>query len=328
VATLPRMDPHLVELIVVRHGSSPTIDRRSLARDVERGLLIRIRRGVYTARSGWQALSPEQQHIVGMRALAAVSDEPPVFSHWSAAVALGLPILERRRLAGVHVTASRAERRTVQGTAVHEYALQPSELLWIGDLLVTAAPRTVVDIAGAAPFREGVVTADGAMRSGVLRITLREAVELVGFRRAAVRIAAVVGFAHPGAESVAESESRTGMMLNGIAPPVLQQSFFDHLGFVARSDFFDPARGIAGEADGMQKFLDPAMAKQGAGPAVWQEKKREDRLLGCVLRIARWGYVEARSTTLLGRVLSRCGWLPSSPRATLSDYIAAALPFG
>ena len=117
-------------------------------------------------------------------------------------------------------------------------------------------------------------------------------------------------------------------MLNGIAPPVLQQRFFDRLGFVGRSDFFDPERRIAGEADGTQKFLDPAMAKDGAGVAVWQEKKREDRLPGCVNRLARWGYVEARSTMLLSRVLSGCGRLPSRPRATVQDDIAAALPFG
>jgi hypothetical protein len=312
----------------VRNGSQRPTDQRSLARDVERGLLIRLRRGVYVARSAWEPLSPEQRHVVEMRALAAVSDEPPVFSHWSAADALGLPILDRRRFSALHVTAQREDRRTITGTAVHEYTVAPAELVRVGDLLVTGSPRAVVDIAGAAPFREGVVTADGALHSGVRRVVLEEASDLVGFRRAASRIADVVRFAHPGADSANESESRTSMMLLGVAPPELQHRFFDRQGFVARSDFYDQERRLAGEADGMKKFLDPALAQEGAGMAVWQEKRREDRLLGCVFRIARWGYAEARSTILLGRVLGAVGWLTASPRATLQDYIAAARPFG
>lgn len=322
------LDPHLVELIVVRGGASSAIDPRSLARDVERGVLVRLRRGVYVLRAVWEPLSPEQRHVVVMRALAAASGPPLVLSHWSAAVALGLPILDRRRLAAVHVTAVREERRTLSGTAVHEFSVSRGELTRVGELVVTAPARTVVDIAGASSFREGVVTADGAMHRGVRRAALEEATDLAGFRRAAVRIAEVIAFAHPDAESAAESESRTSMMLLGVAPPVLQQRFFDRQGFVARSDFWDPERRLAGEADGMKKFLDPALALEGAGMAVWQEKRREDRLLGCVHRLARWGYQEARSTTLLGRVLRTAGWLPSSPGATLHDYIAAARAFG
>ena len=320
------VDPHLIELTVVRKGSAS--DQRSLARDVERGLLMRVRRGVYVLSAVWEPLSPEQRHVVAMRALAAASGPPLLFSHWSAAVALGLPILDRRRLTSVHLSAVRDARRTLSGTAVHEFEVGRGELTRVGELLVTTPARTVVDIAGASPFREGVVTADGAMHRGVRRAALEEATALAGFRRAAVRIAEVLAFAHPDAESAAESESRTSMMLLGIAPPVLQHRFFDRRGFVARSDFWDPVRRIAGEADGLKKFLDPALATQGAGMAVWQEKRREDRLLGCVHRLARWGYQEAGSTTLLGRVLAGAGWLPSVPAATLRDYIAAARPFG
>lgn len=322
------MNPFLIELTVVRGDAFGVAERRSLARDVERGLLVRIRRGVYAHRGVWDGLTPEARHVVAMRALAAVSCEPPVFSHWSAAVGRSVPVLDRRRLRRVHVTSTRDARRTLQGVAVHEFSVSPAEIVQIGDLRMTALSRTVVDVAGASPFREGVVTADGAMRAGVRRVALREAEVLVGLRRAAARIADVIGFAHPLAESAAESGSRCGYLFNGIAPPVLQQRFFDHRGFVARSDFFDPERRFVGEADGKQKLLDPALATEGAGRALWEEKRREDRLLACVTRVARWGWEESCSTTALGRVLASHGWLPSTPRATLRDYIAAALPFG
>lgn len=322
------MDPFLLDLIVLRKGAYGVAEQRALSRDVERGLLLRVRRGVYVERGAFTALAPEGRHLVRMRALAAVSDRPPVFSHWSSAVALPLPILDRARLARLHVLLPFEQRRSVHGATVHLTESVTGQVVRLRGLLLTAAPRTVIDIAAASPFQEGVVTTDGALKAGVRRRALEELLETARPRRGATRVADVVGFAHPGGESANESLSRWTMLRLGVAPPELQHEFFDRRGFVARSDFYDRERRLAGEADGRVKLLDPAMAKQGAGVALWKEKKREDRLLGCVDRLARWGMEEAGSTTLLGPVLSAIGWLPARPHATLADYIAEARPFG
>jgi hypothetical protein len=322
------MDTALIELTVVRRGASEVGEQRALSRDVDRGLLVRIRRGVYVGAPMWAAATPEERHVLRMRALTAVSSEEPVFSHWSAAVVLGLPVLDRARLERVHVTRPPDARRSIHGATLHHFAITEAELVRVDGLLLTNPVRTTVDVLTGSGFVEGVVTADGALHSGIRRTELEERLDLVGFRRGSSIAADGIAFSHRDAEAVTESLSRTSMLVLGIAPMELQHRFFDHLGFVARSDFWDPEQRIAGEADGMVKFLDPRMAPRGAGREVWKEKRREDRLLGCTNRIARWGYEEAISPTKLGLVLGRVGLLPDRPMATLQDYIEAARPFG
>lgn len=317
------MDPWLLEVITVRNGSHDAGERRSLSRDVERGLLVRLRQGAYVERGAFEAMSPEDQHLVRLRALAAVSDAPPVFSHWSAGVVLRLPVL-RHRLGMLHTTVDERRGRGQEGVAGHLFPVTDAERTVIGDLVVTAVARTVVDIAGAAPFDEGVMAADAALRSGVRREALEEAIAAAGPRRAERRIEHVVAFAHPGAESAAESGSRTLMMRLGVEPPVLQWPVPLNDGSTAHLDFLFPAVQVGGEADGDVKYLDPRMAPMGAGRAIVREKRREDEVRTQVRGLARWGWRESRELDLLRRVLQRVGVLAAAPRATLADYCAAA----
>jgi hypothetical protein len=109
---------------------------------------------------------------------------------------------------------------------------------------------------------------------------------------------------------------------------VLQHEVRDRRGLAGRLDFWDPIRRIGGEVDGAKKYLDPALATQGAGRAVYEEKLREDRVRACIERLARWGWQESGDPLRLGPRLAAAGVLPSSPAATLADYVAAARPFG
>ncbi|MBW4041166.1 MAG: hypothetical protein HIU86_03430 [Acidobacteria bacterium] len=311
-----------LELIVVLGGSHPSGERSSVARDVERGLLIRIRRGVYTAHAGFDSLSIEQQHIVRMRAVAAVAPGT-VFSHMSAAVLHGLPVL-RSGLARVHTTVPAASLRGRDGVAGHVFPLLDSEITWCGPLQTTAIGRTVVDVAGALPFGEGLMVADAALRSGVRRDLLEQAVALAGPRQSGQRIGNVVAVAHPGAESANESMSRAGMIRFGFEPPELQHELRDADGFVAALDFFFRRFRVGGEADGMKKLLDPAIATRGAGRALVQEKRREDRVLPLVRSLARWGWFEATRPVRLRQKLAAHGVHPPAARASISDYARAA----
>lgn len=317
------MNPWLLEIITVRAGSHTAADRRSLSRDVERGLLVRLRQGAYVERAAFEELSPENQHIVRLRAFAAVSPAPPVFSHWSAGVVLGAPVL-RSRLQLVHTTVDERRGRGQEGVSAHLFPVSSAELQWIGELLVTGVPRTVVDIAGAAPFEEGVMAADFALRTGGHRELLEDAIILAGARRAQRRMEEVVAFANPGAESAAESGSRVLMMRLGVEPPELQWRVVLADGSAAYLDFLFPAVRVGGEADGDTKYLDPAFAPAGAGRAVVTEKRREDELRTHLHGLARWGWRESRDANLLHRVLHRVGVLTATPRATLADYAAAA----
>ena len=270
------MDPWLLELIVVRAGSHSGTERRALSRDVAQGRLHRLRQGVYADAGAWTGMDPEAKHILAMRALAAVSSVRPVFSHWSAAVALNLPVL-RARLQRVHVTTSDEALRGRTGVAGHDLPLSEEEVVLVGGLLVTGVARTVVDIAAAAPFEDGVMVADGALFAGLPRARLEEAVALIGPRRALPRIEDVVAFAHPGAESANESRSRVTEYRLGVEPPELQHEIRDEQGFVASVDEWWEEQRAIGEADGARKYLDARLTKGDPGRVVHEEKKREDR---------------------------------------------------
>jgi hypothetical protein len=317
------MDAWTLELLVVRAASLDQ-ERRSLARDCARGLLARVRPGVYVEAATYEALTPEGKHIVTMRALAAVAPQPPVFSYWSAAVLLGLPVF-RQHLERVHVTVEDAAQRGLVGVAGHVAPLDAGEKVFVGGLRATSIPRTVVDIARSSPFEIGVAVADGALHAGVPVAALHAAVSDSAGRRGWQRAQQVIAFARPEAESVAESHGRVTMMRIGIRPPVLQWSVFDRRGLAGRLDFGFPWVPAGGEVDGEQKYRNAMMAPTGAADAVIAEKWREDRVRLEVPRLARWGYIESRSVVLLAPILARIGVVPERPRITIADYSSAFL---
>jgi hypothetical protein len=224
----------------------------------------------------------------------------------------------------VHVTAPDERRRGIDGVLVHAFPCSAQEIREVGELLVTDAARTVVDIAGATRFRAGVVTADGALCAGLPREVLEQAVDLAGLRRASGRIGDVVSFAHPGAESAAESDTRVSMFEIGIEPQELQHEVRDGTGLAGVLDTFDRRRRIGTEVDGLEKYLNPRLAPQGAGPAVVKEKWREDRVRAEIRGLARFGAAEARVPSRLRPILARVGLHRADHRPTLDDWAREA----
>jgi hypothetical protein len=325
--TVPRMDPWTTELLVVRGGAYTASERRSISRDIERGRRKRVRLGVTVPTSDWNAGERYQRelarHIIRARAFDAVALERPVFSHWTAAVLHGLPIMDAV-LDRVHVTDPEDRRRGLDGVLTHALPITPGEVRSIRGLLVTGMGRTVIDVAGQAPFLAGVVTADGALVRGLPRGLLDEAVDLAGRRRSSSRIADVADFAHPGAETAAESANRVSMYRLGIEPQELQHEVRDERGLAGVLDTFDRRRRIGTEVDGLEKYLNPAMAPQGAGRAVITEKWREDRVRAEIRGLARVGYWDAKDPVRLRPILSKVGLRPADRRPTLADWAAEA----
>lgn len=282
-------------------------DRRSLRRDVERGLLVRVTRGVYVHAAWWSAAAEDERHVVRARGLALTSREPPVFSHWTAAVLHGLPLLDPR-LGRVHITVSEAGVRGHDGVFGHVYALTEGEVVDRDGLRFTSVGRTVVDVTGSGTTEEGIVLADAALAAGLPKELLLAAVDLAGPRKAARRIDRVVDFADGGAKSPLESTSRWTMHRLGLERPILQHPVRDARGFVGDLDFWFPEAQAGGEADGREKYLNPAYAPRGAGMKVHAEKLREDRMLAAIRRrLARWGWAESRSPQLLAPILAAVG---------------------
>ena len=317
-------DPWSAEVVTVVGGSHSSAERRAISRDVQRGLLLRVGGGAYVERTAFEAMSPEDQHIVRMRALVAVSRRPVVFSHWSAAVLQGLPVL-RSRLAVLHITGEDDDERPRPGVVVHLFGLSEADVVRFGELAATGVGRTVVDVAGGSPFEEGVMAADGALRAGVPRAMLEAAVALAGPRRAGRRIGEVVAFAHPGAESAAESRFRSTLMRLGIEVPILQHRVLLSDRSEAFLDGYLPRARVGIEVDGDAKYLDAQMAPEGAGRAVIEEKRREDEVRLGLRSLARIDWFQAGSMASLRGVLSRLGVTSTRPRTTLAAYCAAAL---
>jgi hypothetical protein len=320
---LDTVSPWRIEIVVVR-GSSSSTERRAISRDAAAGLLLRLGPGAYVERTAFEALGPEDQHIVRMRAVAARTPFTLVFSHVSAAVLHGAPVLRSRLGTSVHVTVEDEDDRHRVGLVMHRFPVRDDEVVRIGDLVATDVGRTVVDLAGALPFEEGVMAASGALTAGVPRAILEEAVATAGPRRASKRIAEVVAFAHPGAESAGESRTLVTYFRIGLEVPVLQHPLRLSDGTRAFLDGYFPDEQVGAEFDGVQKLLDPTMAPLGAGPAVVREKWREDEVRLQLRALARFGWVQAGSVPILRALLAKVGVVPPRRKVAFEEYAAAA----
>jgi hypothetical protein len=316
----PVSDPWKLELIAVRGGGRSSGERSAISRDVERGLLRRIGPGCYVEGSAFEALSPEAQHIVRMRAADAVSPEPLTFSHWSAAALWGLPVL-RSRLRTVHDTIPEGADQHRQGITAHRHHLDEASVTMVGGLRVTCVVRTVIDVAGGSSFEEGVMVADGVLLMGTRREQLEDAADAAGDRRSSGRIGQVVGFGDPGGESAAESRFRVSSMRAGFEPPELQHRMRLADGRHVRVDGWYRRVDVGVEVDGDQKYLDAEMAPDGAGAAVIREKRREDEVRLGLRALVRPGWVQSGSPTLLKSMLAKVGVFPTSPRTPIDAYI-------
>ena len=319
------IDAWRIEILTVRDHSHSAAERRAIGRAIDRGLLLKLRTGACVDRLAFVALSPEDQHVVRMRALAAVSPGPVVFSHWSAAVLHGLPVL-RSRLDLLHVTVEDDDLRHQHqhGVSSHLFRCREDEVVRYGELSATGVGRTVVDVAGAAPFEEGVMEADGALCAGVPRTLLESAIGLAGARRAGRRIGEVVGFAHPGAESAGESRMRVTMLRLGVEPLELQHRIVLSDGSVIFVDGCFRSLRVGVEFDGDRKYLDAAMAPDGAAQAVIAEKRREDEMRRHLDGLVRLGWVQAGSPARLRFLLADAGIGAPRPRIRIEAWCEAA----
>lgn len=235
--------------------------------------------------------------LARLRLFSTLRPRPPVFSHWSAALIHGLPLLGPP-LREIHIL-TRSSTENPEGGVVGHPRGDSDAIAEVRGLNVTSLARTVADIAGSASLMDAVVMADSALaRSGgterevrTSRAELVEAAERLPHVAAAGRARAVAEFADPRAESPLESVSRVSMGLIGAPPPELQVTVGDLLGFRARLDFVWPELGLVGEADGLVKYLHPALRDgRTAVEVLGAQSERERLILLMGLRIARWGW--------------------------------------
>ncbi|TFD49149.1 hypothetical protein E3T55_11800 [Cryobacterium frigoriphilum] len=302
--------------LIVRSDAMAFGLEQELRREFERGRIVRLRHGVYLSTTLWSALDQNERYLCRIRAYAAISPEPPLFSHYSAAAIWGLP-RPTSWPTDVHITVPEASGgRSRHGVVRHTGETEP---VWVerGGLRVTTVTDTAVQLARVLAFPEAVAMLDRAIhipRRGVSLATrdeletsleaLRTPARLKG-RDAALRAGA---FATTQSGSGGESTSRSNIFLLGFVVPELQVRFDDALGFIAFVDFFWRMINKVGEFDGLGKYVTEEYTRgRTTAQVVMEEKAREDRVRALGPTFARWDWPIARDLTVFGRFLTGHG---------------------
>jgi hypothetical protein len=280
--------PGRFELVRVGDAGRSTANDRTFRRAVDRGDLVRVRRGVFLQAARWRELQPLDQYRLTIA--AAVERAPAlIVSHRSAAVLWGVPLIGAVP-AEVEVLTSLGNGSRREGgfrrwaSTDHE-----TEIVEVDGIRVTSLRRTVVDLAGSLPFPEAVAAVDWGLAGGLPRDQLTRLAMALRSGGVLKRAGAAIGFADARAGSPGESVSRALIHQLGFPAPELQVPFYDRRGLIGESDFYWRRWTLIGEFDGMVKYQDERMLR-GRTPAqvLAAEKRREDRLRATGPRVARW----------------------------------------
>jgi hypothetical protein len=293
---------------------------RALRRGAERGEVTRVARGRYMTTSEWTALDLDAQYRTRIHAFAETTRTPPVFSHWSAAVLWGYPVLGKWPDA-IHVTTnSAAGQHSTPGVVRHNVALG-DDIVERDGIHVTSPLRTIVDLSRVASFASGVAACDRALTEpkwkseGFLHVPreaiLERAARLTG-KRGVQRLRAVAEFADGRAGSPGESLSRVQFRRLRLPAPDLQVAVTDHEGRHWYADFGWQHFGLLGEFDGLVKYTRSRYLQgRDASGVVFEEKVREDAIRAATgFRVVRWNWEIASDAAQLGRLLQGAGLRP------------------
>lgn len=284
-------------------GQIPGADPRALQRQQARGVLVRLRPGVYIDAATWGASDPRARFALRTHALVAMRPDA-VLSHRSAAVAHGLPLVGRMP-DRPEVLELRDERSRSSGAVVRRTSRWPAEPEQVGIALCTPLERTLVDLAATLPFRFALAPLDAALRRGLPRSGLLAQLERArphAHRRALVAIT----WADAKAANAGESTSRATLLELGFPEPVLQMPA---AGTPYETDFGWPRWRRRGEFDGLLKYRE-AEFRKGRTPAevVIDEKLREDAIRAATGdAFVRWIWDEVLRVEPLRRSLLRAG---------------------
>ena len=300
-----------------RVADVPTETRRELERrgasmkhvyrETRRGALARLRPGVYAEGEAWRAAGLEERHLALMRAAQNAARSRLVFSHESAAILHGIPLIgappERPRI--VVPPGSARSSSLVQRTC---RSSGDFDVVALGDLLATDLVTTAVDVAASRSTLGGVVAMSHVRRhAGVPPERIRERIDdRRPFRNARAAERAL-------AESTAGSDSPLESLVMvrcadlGFEAPEQQRPIVVGAGEY-RLDFAWRDGRIVLEADGREKYEDERIL-DGRDPhdVLWQEKLREDAIRARVDAFARTTWAEAWAGAPLAETLARLG---------------------
>jgi len=280
--------PARFELVRVGVAGPSSANDRTFRRAVDRGELVRVRRGVFLPAERWRALQPLDQYRLTIA--AAVERAPAlIVSHRSAAVLWGVPLVDPVPTEVEVLTSPTNGSRREGGFRRWATRDHETDVLEIDGIRATSLRRTVVEIASSLAFPGAVAAVDWALAHGIPRDELARLAMALLSGGALKRAVVAIGFGDGRSGSPGESVSRALIHQLGFPAPELQVAFHDRRGLIGESDFFWRRWSLIGEFDGMVKYQNERMLR-GRTPAqvLAAEKRREDRLRATGPRVARW----------------------------------------
>ena len=299
---------------------------------LKRGELVRVRRGWYVLGPRWEKTGADGRYRLFVRATAAGAERDLMYSHHSAAVLHGLPLIGPWPQGVQAIDPDTAGGSSSRLLTTHRGPVDPSALI-IDGVRVTSLSRTLIDVAATSSFLVGVTMIDCvlhresarmavARRSGsvaappITRATLLTELDRVhprnGYRAAERAITFADGLsANPG-----ESLGRVRFEELGFEIPELQVRF-DVGGRTYYVDYFWRGVRKIGEFDGHIKYTRAAvMAGRDIVQVVIDEKDRESVLRPEVNSFDRWVWKLALSPSAFYRFLIDKG-VPRAPTRRL-----------
>lgn len=270
-----------------------TKDRlRTIIRD---NRAVKLARGQYISAHNWQNLNITEKHLARIIAYSRVLDEP-VFTHQSAAILHGFPVLEVP--VSVHVYSQSGSSNEALTRHNDSYARDASITRFLAGITATSPIETVVGCARVLQVDEAVVVADGALsrQQTETRINYWELHHALmnSPRKGSARVREVARLMSDKSDSPGETLTRLRLQEYGLFP--VEQYFVktDLGNFV--SDFAFEQLGVLIEFDGRVKQTDKTMNPDGW--VVDREKERENALMRAGWRLLRlrWEHVRGRGS--------------------------------
>lgn len=304
----------LPRLILAREHVQQGLTPKELARRCRSGSLVRVRQGIYVDGATWRALQPWEQYRVHVGAAAEALAARTIFARHSAAAVWGIPTMGRHQ--PVHaLTLQNDGGRSRAGIRRHFAPPDGLRVVQREGILVTGRIRTVLDLAAFTPFAEAVVPLDHVLRPDTVHglSALSKDALLAGIggtytAAATRRIRTAVEFADPASGSPGESYGRALICAAGFEAPALQHEIRDGSGLAGYTDYYWDSRKVAGEFDGIEKYLKPEFLRgRTASQAVVDEKLREDRIRATGVSVVRWVWADLMAPARLEQKLAAAG---------------------
>ncbi len=290
--------------------------RRELSRLLHQGELLSPWRGMFASPELWNQLKPTEQSRRIVRTLAQKHPKW-TFCQLTAALMHGLEV-GYQDLQPLHVAIGN-NCWTKSTAKIQRHMMGDVQTCEADGVRVTEFKQTVLDCLIELDFKRGLAIADSALRVGSMKraelITyIKSHRDVPGWERALD----AASWASPLAANGGESVARATIIEQGFMVPELQVAVPNLIegGEPYYADFMwnlpDGTR-VAGELDGLDKYVDPQMTGgKSIARVMSDERRRESRLGAANLRVMRFSYAEVEDAEKLSRILGAYG-IPRGP---------------